>query len=48
VQERLAGIEKGLNSNNRHLKIFAGELGLLRTRVEQLETDMEDSAQGRS
>ena len=37
VQARLTGVEKKLGSNNRHLKSFAGELGVLSNRVEHLE-----------
>lgn len=48
VQERLTGIEKEMSGLNRHLEIFAGELGMLRNRVEQLEDDVEDLAPGRS
>ncbi len=48
VQERLTGIEKEMNSVGRHLKSFAGELGLLSIRVEHLENDLEELKQGRS
>ena len=44
VQERLAGVEKEMSGLNRHLKIFAGELSVLRNRVDQLEDDVEDLA----
>ena len=30
VQERLAGIEKELSSLNRHIRLFAGDVGILR------------------
>jgi predicted nuclease with TOPRIM domain len=48
VQERLTGIEKEMRGLNRHLKIFAGELGVLRNRVDELEEDVGDLAQSRS
>jgi predicted nuclease with TOPRIM domain len=48
VQERLAGVEKELNSNNRHLKSFAAEFVFVRNRVEHLENDVEDLARNRS
>ena len=47
VQERLTGIEKELNSLNRHIRLFAGDVGILRNRVEHLEDDVEDLAQRR-
>ena len=48
VQERLTGVEKELSGVNRHLKSFAGELGMLGSRVEHLEDDLEELKQGRS
>ena len=48
VQGRLTGVEKELNSLNRHFKSFAAEFLLVRNRVEHLENDVEDLAQGRS
>jgi predicted nuclease with TOPRIM domain len=48
VQERLTGIEKEMSGLNRHLKIFAGELSVLRNRVDQLEDDIGDLARRRS
>ena len=48
VQERLTGIEKELSSLNRHIRLFAGDVGILRNRVEQLEDDVEAIKQGRS
>lgn len=48
VQRRLAGVEKEMNSLNRHFKSFAGEFLLVRNRVEHLEDDVEDLAQNRS
>ncbi|HLL77315.1 MAG TPA: hypothetical protein VK421_18825 [Pyrinomonadaceae bacterium] len=47
VQQRLTGIEKELSSLHRYFKSFAGELGLLRVRVDHLEDDMEGLTQGR-
>jgi predicted nuclease with TOPRIM domain len=47
VQERLTSIEKEMSGLNRHLKIFAGELSVLRNRVDQLEDDVGDLAQRR-
>jgi predicted nuclease with TOPRIM domain len=48
VQERLTGIEKEMRGLNHHLKKFAGELGMLRNRVDELEEDVEDLAQKRA
>ena len=48
VHERLTGIEKELSSLNRHIRLFAGDVGILRNRVEQLEDDVEEIKQGRS
>ncbi len=48
VQQRLTGVEKEMNSLNRHFKSFAAEFVFVRNRVEHLENDVEDLAQGRS
>ena len=48
VQGRLTGVEKELNTLNRHFKSFAAEFLLVRNRVEHLENDVEDLVSGRS
>ena len=45
VQQRLTGIEKELNSLNRHFKSLATEFLLARNQVEHLENDVDDLAQ---
>jgi chromosome segregation ATPase len=45
VQQRMTGVEKELNSLNRHFKSFAAALPLACNRVEHLENDVEDLEQ---